>query len=67
MIKAITLLVALLCCVSAFTIEQQNTNLEAIPWPFTICGKGAWKIESLTLGSQPKRDATDDIDVVNDV
>ena len=66
MSKTLILLVALVSCLSAFTIVQKHSQpaLEAINWPFTLCGKGAWNIEKLTLAQQPARNINDDIDVV---
>jgi hypothetical protein len=64
--KTFIVFLGLLCCLSAFTILQKENKegLQVIPWPFTVCGKGKWTIEKLTLAGQPKRETTDDIDVV---
>ena len=56
-----------------FTIQQNpqpeknfQQKIEAIPWPFTLCGGEAdWTIESVTLGNTPKRNTNNDIDVVD--
>jgi len=66
--KTLILLVALAVAVSTFTI-QQNTepSVKGLPWPFTVCGKGAWDIQSLTLAQTPARNINDDIDVVNNL
>lgn len=66
MSKSAIVFLALVCSLSAFTILQKDHSAapQAINWPFTLCGTGQWTIEKLTLGGQPKRDTTDDIDVV---
>ena len=62
MYKYIALLL-LACSASAFSIVTQG-GYEAIPWPYTLCGDGAWTIESLTLDQTPKRNINDNIIVV---
>lgn len=64
--KSLLVLMALVCSISAFTIfkNKETTELQAIPWPFTICGNGAWTIEKLSLAAQPVRNTNNDIDVV---
>ncbi len=64
--KSLFVFMALICSLSAFTIFQNKepAELKAIPWPFTLCGDGAWTIEKLTLASTPVRNANNDIDVV---
>lgn len=64
--KSLFVFMALVCSISAFTIfkNKEASELQAIPWPYTLCGNGAWTIEKLTLGSQPVRNANNDIDVV---
>jgi hypothetical protein len=64
--KSLFFFMALVCSISAFTIfkNKEATELQAIPWPFTLCGNGAWTIEKLSLASQPVRNANNDIDVV---
>jgi hypothetical protein len=64
--KSLFVFMALICSLSAFTIFQNGeaASLQAIPWPFTLCGNGDWTIEKLTLASQPVRNANNDIDVV---
>lgn len=66
MSKTAIVFLALVCSLSAFTIFQKERAPvpQAINWPFTICGKGDWNIEKLTIGATPKRDANNDIDVV---
>jgi len=65
--KIIIVFVALICTLSAFTIFKGNkeNSLQAIPWPFTLCGNGQWTIEKLSLAAQPVRNSNNDIDVVN--
>jgi hypothetical protein len=62
------LLVVLCVSASAFIIRKPHIKgeeeVQAIDWPFTTCGDGDWDIEKLTLGSTPKRNTNDDIDVV---
>ena len=67
MSKSLLVFLGLVCCLSAFTIFQNNAkdSLKAIPWPFTLCGNGQWTIEKLTLASTPVRNANNDIDAVN--
>lgn len=64
--KSLIVFVTLICTLSAFTIfkGKKETSLQAIPWPFTICGNGQWTIEKLSLAAQPVRNANNDIDVV---
>lgn len=68
MYKALTLVFALILAVSAFHIQTESApaivsgqQVEAIPWPFTICGEADWTIESLTLDQTPKRNINDNI------
>lgn len=64
--KSLIVLLVLVCSISAFQIfkNKESTDLQAINWPFNLCGNGEWNIEKLLLGSTPKRDSNNDIDVV---
>ena len=72
MIKTLTAIAILLAFTSAFNLKREiiapfvgDEQLNAIPWPYTVCGSGAaWTIDSLTLGQTPKRNLNDDITVV---
>jgi hypothetical protein len=70
MSKVIIALCALFVVSLSFNVhirqnEVQQETVGAIPWPFTSCGTSSkWKIEKLTLGSQPTRNTNDDMDVV---
>ena len=70
MFKAITLLAMILVSLNAYSIYEtvvamRDESLKDIKWPFTICGKGSWTIQQLTLGSTPARNTNDDIKVVS--
>jgi hypothetical protein len=76
MIKATILTILVISCVSfnihkndetAVVIDSNSQSLNAINWPFTICGTGTWTIEKLSLASTPKRSTNDDIDVVMNI
>lgn len=41
-----------------------DKQLEAINWPFTLCGDGKWDIQKLTMDSTPARNTNNSIDVV---
>lgn len=68
MFKSTLLVILVLISASGFNLKsfflRGSETVSAIPWPFTVCGdKGDWTIESLTLGSTPKRNTNDDITV----
>ena len=70
MFKTLTLLALILVSLNAFSIYEtapsyREQSLKDINWPFTICGKGSWTIQQLTLGSTPARNTNDDIVVVS--
>ena len=74
MFKRLTLILAVTLLASAFHIRGDETpaivshdQVEAIPWPFTICGEGDWTIESLTLDQTPKRNINDNIVAVKHI
>ena len=69
MAKILILIPLLLVSLNAFSIYEtvvamNSHELKSIPWPFTICGKGKWTVESLSLGSVPARNTNDDITFV---
>jgi len=67
---SLKLLILAVCvlAVSSFTIAQKKntkeTQLQVIPWPFTLCGKGDWNIQKLILSAQPARNQNTDMTVV---
>lgn len=72
MYKSFTVLLVLAVSASAFQIRTEEIqeplveqSVGAIPWPFTVCGEGDWKIEGLTLDQTPKRNINDNIAAVN--
>jgi hypothetical protein len=73
MIKTTVLAILIISCLSFnmhtndekdIIIDSGSQSVNAINWPFTICGQGSWTIQKLTLGSSPARNTNDDIDVV---
>ncbi len=69
MAKILILISLLLVSLNAFSIYQtvvamKSNELKSIPWPFTVCGKGKWTPESLSLGAVPARNTNDDITFV---
>jgi hypothetical protein len=68
--KSILLVLALAILASSFSLEGSRDDsiviheTNGIPWPFTLCGDGKWDIKNLTLGSVPKKNTNNDIDVV---
>lgn len=66
-LKLIILAVCILA-VSSFTILQKKNitpaKLNAIPWPFTVCGNGDWVIQKLALSQTPARNQNMDMDIV---
>lgn len=72
MLKTFAALALLFADVTSFDIRRDilqpdsANELSSIPWPYTVCGgDSSWTIESLTLGSTPKRNINDDIVAVN--
>ena len=69
MFKILALLAMILVSLNAFSIYEtalsyRKESLKDINWPFTVCGKGSWTPQSLTLASTPARNTNDDITVV---
>ena len=68
LMKLLGFILLALTLVSGFVLQIENNNdLSDIPWPYVNCGDGneGWTVESLTLNSVPKKNTTNDIDVVN--
>jgi hypothetical protein len=67
MFKTVLALALLLVSLNGFSIYETvkgYQQVQDINWPFTVCGKGTWTAEKLTLGSTPARNTNDDITVV---
>ena len=66
--QKLIILAVLVLATSAFTLIQKKTiqtpSLEVIPWPFTVCGNGDWKIQKLAISNAPARNANTDMDIV---
>ena len=67
MLKFIGLLF-LIAISSSFKIDffkKAETQVQAVNWPFSVCGKGSWTPNSLTLQQTPARNNNNSITLVS--